>query len=152
MAVLVEWWGNRKMMGLNEKIVVQGDMAGVALVRLFLKDIAVRLNLPAEPTYHLELAVTEACLNIIRYAYAQGQGEIRLWARLDGGRLTIEIRDDGHPFDPRDVEPPDPDRYVRDGVKGGFGVHLMRTLMEGLDYRREEKQNVLTLWMTIPSG
>jgi anti-sigma regulatory factor (Ser/Thr protein kinase) len=140
------------MAGLNEKIVIHSDMAGVELVRLFLKDIALRLDLPAEPAYHLELAVTEACLNIIRYAYAQGPGEIRIWARLDAGCLTIEIRDDGRPFDPRDVEPPDLDRYVRDGIKGGFGVHLMRSLMEGLDYRREEKQNVLSLWMTIPSA
>jgi anti-sigma regulatory factor (Ser/Thr protein kinase) len=138
------------MANLNEKITVPGDMSGVEQVLLFLKSLIGRLNLSEELAYHLELAVTEACLNIIRYAYAESRGEVHLSVWLEAGRIYFEIRDSGRYFDPREVEPPDLDRYIREGVKGGFGVFLMRRLMEGLDYRREEGQNVLTLWKSLP--
>jgi len=134
----------------NQAITVPGDLTGVEQVRLFVKGITDRLFLPEELAYHLELAVIEACLNIIRYAYTDRKDEIRLAAWLEAGRIYFEIRDTGHPFDPRHVEPPDLDRYIREGVKGGFGVFLMRRLMEGFDYRREKGQNVLTLWKSLP--
>ena len=134
----------------KDTITVPGDLAGVEQVRLFVKGVIDRLFLAEELAYHLELAVIEACLNIIHYAYADRQGEIRLAAWPEAGRIYLEIKDTGRPFDPRQVEPPDLDRYMREGVKGGFGVFLMRRLMDGLDYRREEGQNVLTLWKTLP--
>jgi len=138
------------MVDLIETITVPGNMAGVEQVRLFLRGIITRLSLAEEPAFHLELAVIEACLNIIRYAYAESTGEIRLSVRLSSGRIYFEIRDSGLHFDPRQVQPPDLDRYIRDGVKGRFGVFLMRRLMDGLDYRREKGENILTLWKTLP--
>ncbi|HEX9902900.1 MAG TPA: ATP-binding protein [Acidobacteriota bacterium] len=137
------------MVSLNEKIAVPGDMSGVDQALLFLKGLAGRLNLSEELAYYMELAVSEACINIIRYAYAESRGEIHLSAWLKAGRIYFEIRDSGRYFDPREVEPPDLDRYIREGVKGGFGVFLMRRLMDGLDYRREEGENVLTLWKAL---
>jgi anti-sigma regulatory factor (Ser/Thr protein kinase) len=138
------------MVGLKETITVPGNMAGVEQVRVFLRGFIARMSLPEEPAYHLELAVTEACLNIIRYAYAESTGEIGLSVWLSSGRIYFEIRDSGLHFDPRQVRPPDLDRYIREGIKGRFGVFFMRRLMEGLDYRREKGENVLTLWKTLP--
>jgi len=133
----------------KETISVPGDPAGVEQLRLFVREVLGRLSLPEESVYHLELAVTEACINIIRYGYAQTSGDIGLAVWLEADRIYFEVRDSGRPFDPRQVEPPNLERYIREEIKGGFGVFFMRRLMEGLDYRREEGQNVLTMWKAL---
>ena len=48
----------------------------------------------------VQLAVEEACTNIIIHAYEDRAGTLRVFARVEGDRLKIMIEDDGPPFDP----------------------------------------------------
>jgi anti-sigma regulatory factor (Ser/Thr protein kinase) len=77
------------------------------------------------------LAVDEACSNIIRHAYKERtDGEIILNCRIEPGTLRISIRDFGEKFDARQIEPRDPD----DVKPGGLGVHMIRTVMDEVEY------------------
>ena len=137
-------------MNLKETLVVCGDLRCVDEARRFVRGIAGRLNMPDEKVYHLDLAIVEACTNIARHAYPDLKGEINLASWTSEGRLWLEIRDDGPAFDPLEVEEPDLERYIREGKKGGFGCFLIRSLVDGAAYRRENEQNVLTVWMKLP--
>jgi serine/threonine-protein kinase RsbW len=64
---------------------------------------------------------------------------------LDAGRLSIEVEDDGIPFDPRAVPAPDLDAPVEARRPGGLGIPLCRALMERIDYERSGGLNRLTL-------
>ncbi len=101
---------------------------------------------PADLLFQVELVLEELGLNVINHGKSENlqQIEIRLTSKADA--LTIEIVDNGLPFDPlRDAPPPDLESGVEERSVGGLGVHLVRTMMDELHYRREGGRNHLTL-------
>ncbi len=57
----------------------------------------------------------------------------------------MRIIDDGKAFDPRDAKAPDTTAALMDRQLGGLGIHLVRNLMDHIEYRREGGRNHLTL-------
>jgi serine/threonine-protein kinase RsbW len=132
-----------------ERIKVLADLGDVDRVRNVLRNALERWGVDEEDGFKIELSLYEVCINIILYAYPGGRGEIdvRLW--MEGNRFHLEVRDTGVPFDPRSLAPPDIRENIRTGKKGGLGVYLVRTLMDGFSYRREKETNVLTVTKTL---
>ena len=79
----------------------------------------------------IELAVDEACSNIIDHAYSGQRGEIAI--EISGERnhsLIIVIIDQGKPFDPGSVQEYAPSASLDEAKVGGLGLHLMRQTMD----------------------
>ena len=130
-------------------LTVRSDLSELNKIRAFLKRNLRLLRLSDEDYYIIELSLLEICINIIRYAYPEEPGEIFLKTWEDQGRIYLEIRDNGIPFDPRHTKKPDIDQIMKTGKKGGLGVFLTRKLMNGFAYVREEDQNVLTIYKEV---
>lgn len=128
---------------------IASDLAELDKMRTFLKKSLEGLSVSDKDSFKIELALLEICVNIIRYAYPNEKGEIFLKIWLDEGKMFLEIRDWGVPFDPRGLEEPDIKEIIKSEKRGGLGVFLSRKLMDGFDYKREEDQNVLTIYKTI---
>jgi sigma-B regulation protein RsbU (phosphoserine phosphatase) len=131
-------------------LTIVGDLAEVAKVRDFVKETLGGLSLSERDLFRIDLSLVEVCINIVLYAYPHSRGKIALQAWQDGGRLYFEIRDTGVPFDPRTMKNPNLKEIMRTARKGGFGIFLSRTMMDGFDYRREDGQNILTLYKKLP--
>jgi PAS domain S-box-containing protein len=88
--------------------------------------------------YELELAVSEILTNIIQHAYRGACGEIRGEFRLEADRIQIDVYDRGVSFNlasvPHLAAVPDPDRDVRRTSERGYGVHIVRQVMDEVDY------------------
>lgn len=128
------------------ELAVPAVLKEVDRVRRFLRDYLGGLGLKEEDELKIELALQEICVNIALYAYPEGRTgnlAVRIWR--DGATLFMEIRDQGIPFNP--VGNPNPDVLfrLRRGKRGGLGVYLFRTLMDGLTYSRDGGENVLTV-------
>ena len=98
--------------------------------------------------FRVHLVLEELVLNIIDYGFDDGKDDHELVVVLmsEDDNLTIEITDDGIPFDPlQDAKVPDVDAPLEDRPIGGLGVHLVRTMMDEVSYRREDGKNHLTL-------
>ena len=98
--------------------------------------------------FRVHLVLEELVLNIIDYGFDDGKDDHELEVILisEDDNLTIEITDDGIPFDPlHDAKIPDTDAPLEDRPIGGLGVHLVRTMMVEVSYRREDGKNHLTL-------
>ena len=98
--------------------------------------------------FRVHLVLEELVLNIIDYGLDDGNEDHELEVVLtsEDDNLTIEITDDGIPFDPlKDAKIPDTDAPLEDRPIGGLGVHLVRTMMDEVSYRREDGKNHLTL-------
>ena len=54
-----------------------------------------RLNPTIEELGDIKVAVSEAVTNAIIHGYENGAGKIRLIARLDGQKLTVQVEDHG---------------------------------------------------------
>ena len=124
---------------------IPGDLAELAKVRDFVQETLRGLPLSDNDVFRVDLALVEICVNIVLYAYPGEKGAIKVSSWLEPGRIYYEIRDSGRPFDPSRLKKPDLKEIMRTSRKGGFGIYLSRTMMDGFDYRREGEENVLTL-------
>jgi anti-sigma regulatory factor (Ser/Thr protein kinase) len=114
-------------------------------VRAFLQESLASLEPREDDFFKIELAVVELCVNISRYAYPDGPGEMAVEIEMSDRTATVTITDEGIPFDPRAVPKPDVSWILATGRTGGLGIYLARTLTDRFDYRREDGRNVLTL-------
>ena len=73
----------------------------VAVVRHVLGAFAEALHLPIEVVQDMRLAVTEACTNVVRHAYAGHTGSMEVVARTDDAILRVVVADQGGGFQPR---------------------------------------------------
>ncbi len=129
---------------------VPADLTGVDRIRSFVRERLSGLGFTEEDAFQVELSIQEICVNIALNAYPEQRGDIRLLVRRDDGRLELEVRDEGVPFDPASAPLPRLEEHVKAGRRGGLGIFLFRTLMDGFRYRREGGENVLTVYKNLP--
>jgi anti-sigma regulatory factor (Ser/Thr protein kinase) len=100
-----------------------------------------------ELLFQIKLVLEEMGTNIVKYGYDEGgEQEFRITLMSESRALTMEIMDNGKPFDPfADSPPPDLDSSVEERPIGGLGVYLVRKLMDEAHYRREDGMNKVTL-------
>ena len=92
-----------------------------------------------------KLSIDEAATNIIKHAYRDWEGMIKMRVIIKKNSLTVLLIDQGKYFDPTRVQDPDLKRYVKIGKKGGLGIFIMRKLLDEIDYRHTEEGNELRL-------
>jgi serine/threonine-protein kinase RsbW len=95
-------------------------------------------------SYAVQLAVHEACTNIIEHAYGgeEAGARIRVEVRLQGGKtpekIIIELRDTGTLFNPATVPAPNLD----EPHEHGYGLFLMHNLMDEIAFTSDSQGNV----------
>lgn len=120
-------------MGQARRLTVPGRFEYLAQIAEFVTQTAREAGLTDDDVFHVEMAVDEACSNVIEHAYADKSGEIELSCAVpEYGRLEIVIHDHGDPFDPESVpEPRVGDSAGLDSMQeGGLGLYFMRKLMD----------------------
>jgi sigma-B regulation protein RsbU (phosphoserine phosphatase) len=131
---------------LMETLVIKNDVHEVSKFSEFMKKVMERLNVEKSLSRQLRLAVEEAVVNVIDYAYPIGQeGEIEVRMMSDGKTLKTIITDSGVAFDPTAKEKADTTLSAEDRQVGGLGILLVRGIMDSVNYERINKQNILTL-------
>jgi anti-sigma regulatory factor (Ser/Thr protein kinase) len=97
----------------------------VAVVRHVLGALAEALRLPDGLVEDMRLAVTEACTNVVRHAYAAGEGTIDVVVRPDGDALEVVVSDTGRGIGPSpDTQGP------------GLGLPLIAALTDSVEIHR----------------
>lgn len=102
--------------------------------------------IPEKLAFEVDLAVDEACTNVIRYAYGpSGEGDVTVVCTVTPRDVRVCIMDQGIPFNPLNVREPDLSGDVEDRAVGGLGVHLIRTLMDRVTYDYRGGKNILCM-------
>ena len=127
------------------RLTLPAVLSSVDRVRSFLQETLAPLDPREEDFFKIELAVVEVCVNISRYAYPGGPGEMTIEIETEDRTATVTLTDEGIPFDPRSVPKPDVSWILSTGRTGGLGIYLARTLTDRFDYSREDGRNVLIL-------
>lgn len=108
------------------------------------EEFAERDNWPPDLVFKLNLVLEELGVNIVNYSGATGEIEISLAS--DEETVTIEIADNGRPFNPlAELDTPDISAPLGERPIGGLGVHLVRSMMDELSYSREDGMNRLAM-------
>lgn len=103
------------------------------------------VHAPQEAVDDVEIAVTEACANVVRHAEGVEDYEVRVEIGVDG--CAIEVADLGPGFD----EPPD----AAGDAESGRGLQLMRALMDEMQFVREDDRTRIRLtkhWPALSLG
>lgn len=130
----------------KEYIQFYADIANLAYVREFLRNIGEYFNLTGNQIYSLQLAVEESITNIIRHGYTgRSRGKIRVEVRIRYFKVIVRIIDRGVRFDPRQVGKPNLLEYVQKSKAGGLGIMMIRNLTDAIDYRVTYRGNELYL-------
>lgn len=135
---------------LRETLALVNDTAEVSRLGSFVKEFLGGLEIDARTASGMRLALEEAVVNVINYAYPQGEkGEISVQADSSGKEVRFTIVDAGMPFDPTAMLEPDTTLDAHSRPIGGLGILLSRRLMDSVSYSRKNGQNVLSLTKTI---
>ncbi len=105
------------------------------IIREFVTRIARKVGFQEEETSKIELAVDEACTNVIEHAYSKDDRKfIDITIQIDPQKFTIIISDQGKGFDHKKLKAPDMKKYLEEMRVGGLGIFLMQTLMDEIDF------------------
>jgi len=127
---------------------IPSQTENLEIIREFVTKIARKVGFRDEETGKIELAVDEACTNVIEHAYGQDDRKlIDIEVQIDPDKFIITITDQGKGFDPQKLKTPDMKKYLDEMRVGGLGVFLMKTLMDEIDFevkggRRGRKNQV----------
>ena len=104
-----------------------------------------------EAMYLVSLAIEELVTNCIKYGYQDANGHtIDFLLSVDEGVLSLEVVDDGNPFNPLDAPRPDLSLPPEKRPIGGLGLHLLRELADEMRYERRDGTNRLRLTKRMP--
>lgn len=131
-------------------LTLRNNVGEVTKLSSFMKSEAEKMEISPTLARKLRLAVEEAVVNVIQYAYPKDtEGSVDVALTSDGKRLMVKIEDSGVPFDPTKREAPDLSVPAEARQIGGLGILLVRELMDEINYERKEGRNVLTMWKKI---
>ena len=135
---------------LSETLILKNDSRQVGHLSSFVKDVLARLPLPPKQAGEIRLAVEEAVVNVMEYAYPVGtEGNVTVEVKSDGRQVKFVISDTGVAFDPTKRSDADTTLSAEDRPIGGLGILLVRKLMDSINYERVDGKNILTLRKTI---
>lgn len=108
------------------------------IIRKFIAGISENMGFSEEEVYKIELAVDEACSNVVKHAYltnSRTERVVNIEAHAKNDRLEIVISDKGKGFDPRKVKKPEIEEYMKKMKRGGLGIYLIKELMDKVSFR-----------------
>ena len=138
----------------KERLVVPSQYKAIGQDCKFVTQAAESAGLNSQATFLVQLAVDEACTNIIEHAYGgTDQGQISVTCDIESVQgetfFLVRIEDQGKPFQP-DLVPAlhltsDPEEFKI----GGLGMHFMRKMMDRVEYHFHTGRNELVMYKRL---
>lgn len=108
------------------------------------EELGDREEWPPDLAFKVNLVLDELVVNVCSHAYDGGGHEFEINVNSEPDALSIEVIDDGRPFDPlTEAPPPNLDSPLSERDVGGLGLHLVQTMMDDMKYQRKDGRNHL---------
>ena len=142
----IQYTKQQRDVRMHKSLVLPNDIQEVPRLAAFVDEVCETVGFDEMTTMQMNLAIEEAVVNVMNYAYPPGShGDVKIEAQSNDVRLKFTIIDSGTPFDPTvqadvDITLPAEERPI-----GGLGIHIVRQIMDSINYERVNGFNVLTL-------
>jgi sigma-B regulation protein RsbU (phosphoserine phosphatase) len=142
----IQYTKQQRDVRMHKSLVLPNDIQEVPRLAAFVDEVCEAVGFDEMTTMQMNLAIEEAVVNVMNYAYPPGShGDVKIEAQSNDVRLKFTIIDSGTPFDPTvqadvDITLPAEERPI-----GGLGIHIVRQIMDSINYERVNGFNVLTL-------
>jgi len=131
----------------GHRLTLDPDVAEIPRLLDWLEERCGKAGFGSDFSFRLALALDEAVANVIRHAFTGQKPPHRLAVELDTGGdiVTATIIDNGKAFDPTAAPAPDVSLPLEQRDPGGLGIHLIRRMVDRVEYRRAGGENRLRL-------
>ena len=127
-------------------LTLPNNIEAIPQLNEFIDIICEEQGIDFDAAMSLNLALEEAVVNVMDYAYPEGtEGYVDIDADADDEFLTFVISDSGIHFDPTQKEEVDTTLPAEERQVGGLGIHLVRRIMDSIEYEYTNNKNILTL-------
>ncbi len=145
-ALFIHYLGQRNNNVMEKKIVFDNDVSQIPMLEGFVDEVADAAMLDPGVAVSLNLALEEAVVNVMLYAYPKGvQGRVNLKALIKADSVEFVLWDKGKPFDPTSAPEANTTLGVEERAIGGLGIHLVRKIMDRVSYSYNGGMNILTM-------
>ena len=129
------------------------DLGAMAQIPDWVERFGIAQGLARAVINDLNIVLDEVVNNAISHGYDPGVGgEIVVRLRRRPDHVMVEVEDDGRPFDPLQVPPPDLTAPPAERRVGGLGLHFVRSLVDNMSYCRVGDRNVLKLLKNLTTS
>ncbi len=130
------------------RLTIDAKTENLEQVLAFTEEQLTKADCPVKAQTQIGVAVEEIFVNIALYAYAPetGKADITIDIGENPKEAVITFRDKGIPFDPLAKEDPDVSQSAEERQIGGLGIYIVKKTMDEVEYRRENDENILTIW------
>ena len=132
----------------QSSLTLTADLENLNPFQDFVRECVDKFNVSGPWTLKLELVLEEALVNVMSYAYPDGNGDVEVICRAameeNGNMFSVTIKDQGIPYDPLQRDDPDIDLPLEERPIGGLGVKLMREMSDDLRYESLDGNNVMS--------
>jgi serine/threonine-protein kinase RsbW len=106
--------------------------------------VSKHMQLDNEKTSEISMALIEACINA--FEHSKTKKEVFIHFIISDESLTIKVIDKGKGFDSLKISIPNIDNKLGSNEKKrGWGVMLIKELMDYVDYESSEQGTILTM-------
>jgi anti-sigma regulatory factor (Ser/Thr protein kinase) len=134
---------------LQRSITLPNDISTISQLSEFVETVCEEKGLDMALTMNLNLALEEAVVNVMSYAYPDSQGDVKVDIIIDDQKVVSILTDSGIPFDPTQKGDVDTTLPAEERPIGGLGIHLVKQIMDKVSYQYVGNQNILTLEKNI---
>ena len=125
------------------KLTLSNDIEQIPQLSEFIENICEKFCLDMDTTMSLNLALEEAVVNVMSYAYPEGTtGYVTIEVVKGPQYLDFIISDSGKPFNPTTKDDPDTNLSLEERPIGGLGIHIIRQIMDIVHYERKANHNI----------
>ena len=118
----------------------------IQVVNVFLEPRELKSKL----IYAVNLILEEILINIVKYGYDdENSHELEVQIGVEEGEVALTVIDDGKEFNPLTIPGPDRSKSVMDRLEEGLGLQFVRHMRNAMEYRREDNQNILRIWIFL---
>ena len=118
-----------------------------------LEDCGSRMGLPQRCLFEINLGLDELFTNIISYGFKDNrEHRIKFSLAKDKETLVVKVEDDGIPFNPLEVAGPDAVPDIDSIRIGGLGIHLVKNMMDDVNYQRVKGKNKLIMKKSVAAA
>lgn len=137
---------------LSRNLTLPNDINTIPQLNEYIDSVCEDMGLDMATSMSLNLALEEAVVNVMSYAYPEGtKGTVNIETIADNTQITFIISDSGKFFDPTAKEEVDTTLSAEERPIGGLGIHLIRQIMNHVVYERKDDKNILKLTKNISS-
>lgn len=142
----IQYTKHQKDLTYQRTLTLTNDLKRIPRLNSFIDDACEANGFDMPTTMQINLAIEEAVVNVMNYAYPTGtKGNITIEVKSNGQEAFFIISDTGKPFDPTAKPEVDTTLSAEDRSIGGLGIHLIRKIMDHINYERSNGHNILTL-------